>query len=163
MSHCERFFANFLLVLFFSMAVICLLPNGRWPQTVNRNLEHIVVRCMVLPIITPLAAFAGSSMDIIGGNGNDENGDNDKDKRPPRPPCFLFHLLDMDIARYSLISYLNDELSTYAENVFPLSQTKEVLENRVVLTDIAFRGLYQEKKVSTNNSNLIWHQCRLSF
>ena len=67
----------------------------------------------------------------------------------------------MDIARYSLISYLHDELSTHAENVFPLSQTTEVLENWVVLTDIAFHGLYQEKKVSTNNSNLIWHQCRL--
>ena len=122
---------------------------------------------MLLPIITPLAAFAGTSIDIIGGNGgngNDENGGNDKDKRPSRPPCLLFHLLDMDIARYSYsYSYVNDELSTSAENVFPLSQTKEVLENRVVLTDIAFCGLYQEKKVSTNNSNLIWHQCRLSF
>ena len=36
MSHCERFFANFLLVLLFSMAVIhvCLLPNGQWAETV---------------------------------------------------------------------------------------------------------------------------------
>lgn len=111
---------------------------------------------MLLAIMTPLAAFAGTSIDINGGNGNDENGDNDINKRSPRPPCLLFHLLDVDFTGHSVISHLNDELSTYAENVFPLDQTKEVLENRLVLTDIAFRGVYQAKKVSTNNSNLMW-------
>lgn len=115
----------------------------------NFSLED-VAGDMMLPLVAPLGAVARESGLIGGGWSADDDKHDDQDK-PRRPPFPFFNLWKADWSVNSVLSRVEEELSLYAENLSPLAQTKEMIENNVVLENAEFRGLYEVKQVSAKS------------
>ena len=52
------------------------------------------------------------------------------------------------------LSSVEDELSSYAASLWPLSTMTEVKENKMVLADVAFEGLFKDVEASFDRQHV---------
>lgn len=114
----------------------------------NFSLEY-VARDMMLPLVAPFGAVVRKSGCLFGDGGKYQD---DPDEKPRRPPFPFFDAWEIGSSMDPILTRVKDELSRYLESLSPLTYSKEVIENNVVLSNAAFCGLLEAKQVSANKS-----------
>ena len=145
-------FVCLLLLLISAIAVLFELRYGRGQKNVEeKNIisSEIPVGSMLLPLIAPLGFIARKTGDLFGDGWKADDDLDDQDKRHHRPPFPFFIFWEIDMVLDTVLSRVEEEISIYAaENVYPFADTKDAIENDVVLANIEFRGRFETKQVS---------------
>lgn len=129
-----------LLPLISATAMLLLMRDERKVASAEDTIFSMksVAGSMLLPLVAPFSAILRSSTQVFRYGWKGEEDGDEQDKRPPRRPFRPFSFWDFYLLMDADLYSIDDELALYAEHLSPFAETKEVIENEIVLVDVEF-------------------------
>ena len=142
-----------LVLLISATAMLLLMRDERKVASAEDTIFSMksVAGSMLLPLVAPFSAILRSSTQVFRDGWKGEEDKDEQDKRPPHRPFRPFSFWDFYLLMDADLYSIDDELALYAEHLSPFAETKEVIENEIVLVDVEFRGLFESQQVSIKN------------